>query len=124
MVVSLRNGGILLNLTHCKDGVGIIVAPLWNCYNATSACYAAEAGAMMLTSLILSVLTLHVTMTSKVHKPKENLTFVMMTKTAKFRTRMYTNALRNKARELNMDRSMAWHSQYQLHTKYGQFRSF
>jgi len=72
---------------------------------------------LLLTPLLLSVLTLHVTMTSGVQL-KEKLTFVMMAKTTGFHTRRYTNTLRNKARELNRDTSMAWHSHYQLHTQY------
>ena len=74
----------------------------------------------MLTSLLLSALTLHyVTVTSgAVQSSKETLTFVMMTKTTGFHTRRYTNTLRNKAKQLNRDTNMAWHSHYQLHTQY------
>ena len=77
----------------------------------------------MLTSLLLSALTLHVTMTSFVQS-KETLTFVMMTKTTGFHTRRNKNTLRNKARELNWDTTMAWQSQYQLRTEYEQFGNF
>jgi len=69
----------------------------------------------MLTSLLLSVMTLHVTVTSSM-QPKETLTFVMMTKKT-FNIRTYRNALRNTASRLNVDVNMAWHSQYQLQTR-------
>jgi len=72
----------------------------------------------MLTSLLLSVTTFYVSMTSCL-QTKETLTFVMMTKTTGINTRTYTNNLRNTASKLNSEVNMAWHSRYQLQTRYG-----
>jgi len=73
----------------------------------------------MLVLPLLSALALHATaVTASAVQSKETLTFVMMTKTTGFHTRRYTNALRNKAKQLNKLTTMAWHSHYQLHTQY------
>jgi len=72
----------------------------------------------MLTSLLLSVMTLHVIVTSSMQS-KEKLTFVMMTESSGLNSRKYRYALSNTASRLNLDVDMAWHANYQLQTRYG-----